>query len=135
MLIKTHLFSEYVYNLLKIISGSRKACGCNPWQKKASVFLRDKHDQNGTLQKHDTQRNNTQINAWHCYAECQLCSASYMLSVTYKPFMLSVTMLNVVMLSGIMLNVVALAVYLGTFKLERLQPCLPRIEWSEGENY
>ncbi len=36
---------------------------------------------------------------------------SFMLSVTNKPFMLSVIMLNVVMLSVIMLNVIMLSVF------------------------
>ncbi len=35
----------------------------------------------------------------YCYAECHLCSVSIMLSVTNKPIMLSVIMLNVVILS------------------------------------
>ena len=35
----------------------------------------------------------------HCYAECDLCWLSLMLSVKYKPFMLSVIMLNIVTLS------------------------------------
>ncbi len=38
----------------------------------------------------------------------QLCLVSFMMSVIYKPCMLSDVMLNVVMLSVIMLNVVAL---------------------------
>jgi hypothetical protein len=37
--------------------------------------------------------NDTQHNAEICYALCQLCS--FMLSVTYKPFMLNVVMLSV----------------------------------------
>jgi hypothetical protein len=45
---------------------------------------------------------------------CQLCSVLFMLSVTFKPFMLSVIMLSVtykpLMLSVIMLNVVMLNV-------------------------
>jgi hypothetical protein len=41
------------------------------------------------------------------YAQCHLCSVPFMLSVTYKPFMLSAIMLNVVLLSAIMLNVIA----------------------------
>ncbi len=41
------------------------------------------------------------------YAECHLCLVSFMLSVTNKPFMLSVIMLNAIMLSVVMLNVVA----------------------------
>jgi hypothetical protein len=46
----------------------------------------------------------------HCYAECLVCWLSLMLSVTHKPFMLSVIMPNVVVL-----NVVA--------PLEKLLPC------------
>jgi hypothetical protein len=40
------------------------------------------------------------------YADCYLC----MLSVTYKPLMLSVVMLNVIVFSVIMLNVIVLSV-------------------------
>ena len=45
------------------------------------------------------------------YAECHLCwvslmQVSLMLSVTYKPLMLSVIMLNVIMLNVIMMSVV-----------------------------
>ncbi len=40
------------------------------------------------------------------YAECHLCLVSFMLSVTFKLYMLSVIMLNVIMLSVIMLAVV-----------------------------
>ncbi len=36
--------------------------------------------------------------AEQCYTECCLSSVSFKLSVTHKPFMLSVIMLNVVML-------------------------------------
>jgi hypothetical protein len=39
---------------------------------------------------------NTQHNAEHCSAECRLCSVSFMLSVTYKPFVLNAVILNVV---------------------------------------
>jgi hypothetical protein len=46
-------------------------------------------------------------NAKHCYAVCQLCKMSFMLSVTYKLSMLSVIMLNFVVLSVVMLNTVA----------------------------
>ncbi len=45
-----------------------------------------------------------------CYAECHLYSASILVSVTYKPFKLSVVMLSVVMLSVVMLSVVMLSV-------------------------
>jgi len=45
--------------------------------------------------------------AERCYAECHLCLLSLMLSVTYKPIMLSVVMLNVVMMTVIVLSVVA----------------------------
>ncbi len=45
-----------------------------------------------------------------CDAECHLCSVSIMLSVAYKPIMLSVIMLNVVMLSVVMLSVIMLGV-------------------------
>ncbi len=50
---------------------------------------------------HDTQHNNaqhndTQHNAEHCYADCQLCSVSFIVTLIYKPFMLSVIMLSVV---------------------------------------
>jgi len=41
----------------------------------------------------------TQHNAEHCYAHCWLCPEKFMLSVTYKPFMLSDIMMNVVMLN------------------------------------
>ncbi len=56
--------------------------------------------------KRDIQHNNAQHNAEHCYAECQLCSVSFMLSVINKPFILTILMLNVIMLSVVMLNVV-----------------------------
>jgi hypothetical protein len=46
-------------------------------------------------------------NAEHCYAECQLCSVSFMLSFTGKLYMLRVIMLNVVMPTVIKLTVVA----------------------------
>jgi hypothetical protein len=39
------------------------------------------------------------IIAKRCYAECHLFCVSLLLSVTLKPFMLSVIMMNVVMLS------------------------------------
>ncbi len=45
--------------------------------------------------------------AEHCNGECRLCSMSFMLSVTRKPFMVSVILLNV-----IMLNVVAPFIFL-----------------------
>ncbi len=44
------------------------------------------------------------------YAVCHLCCLSLMLSVTNKPLILSVIMLNGVILSVIMLNVVMLSV-------------------------
>ncbi len=40
------------------------------------------------------------------YAQCQLCSLSFMLSVIFKPLMLSISMLSIIMLSVIMLTVV-----------------------------
>ncbi len=43
--------------------------------------------------------NDTQHNAEHCYTQCRLCWVSLMLSVTYKPFMLSVIVLNANLLS------------------------------------
>jgi hypothetical protein len=42
-----------------------------------------------------------------CYAECHLYPMSFVLSVSNKPFILSVIKLNVVMLSVVILNVVA----------------------------
>jgi hypothetical protein len=36
------------------------------------------------------------------YAGCHLCWVSFMLSVTNKPFMLSVVMLNVIVLSAVL---------------------------------
>jgi hypothetical protein len=45
-----------------------------------------------------------------CYAESLACSLSFMLSVTNKPFILSVVMLNVFILSVAMLNVIKLSV-------------------------
>jgi hypothetical protein len=47
-----------------------------------------------------------------------------MLSVTYKPFMLSVIMLNVVILSVIMLNVVILTVTMLSVVAPILMPSL-----------
>ncbi len=41
------------------------------------------------------------------YADCHLCCETFMLSVTNKPFMQSVVILNVVMLSVMMLNIMA----------------------------
>jgi hypothetical protein len=38
------------------------------------------------------------------YAKCPLCLVSLMLSITFKPFMLSVIMVNFIMLSVIMLS-------------------------------
>jgi hypothetical protein len=49
-------------------------------------------------QQDSTQHNDIQQNAEHCYAEGQLLLASFNLSVTYHPFMVSVIMLSVVML-------------------------------------
>ncbi len=46
------------------------------------------------------------IMADHCYAECHLFIMSLMLSVTYKPFILSVIMLNYVVLSAFILSVI-----------------------------
>jgi hypothetical protein len=48
--------------------------------------------------------------AEHCYTECHLCCLSLKLSVTNKPLILSVIMLNGVMLSVIMLNSFMLSV-------------------------
>jgi hypothetical protein len=49
------------------------------------------------LHHNDTQHNDAQHNGEHCYAECQICSVSFMLSGTNKPLMmLSVVMLSVV---------------------------------------
>ncbi len=42
------------------------------------------------------------------YAQCHLCSMSFMLSVVNKPSMVSVIMLNVVMLNVVMLSVIML---------------------------
>ncbi len=64
---------------------------------------------NGT-QHNDIQHNDTQHSAEHCCTECWLCRVSFMLSVTYKPFIPSVIMLNVTLLSVIMLNVTLLSV-------------------------
>ncbi len=78
--------------------------------------LQGRHDpQNKDSQHKNTQQNDLQhsnksnatlsimqfsIMAEYCYAEYHLCSITYavshMLSVPYKPFMLSVVMLNVV---------------------------------------
>jgi hypothetical protein len=44
------------------------------------------------------------------YAECHLCAMSFMLSITYKPFIMSVIMLSDIMLNVIMLNVIMLNV-------------------------
>jgi hypothetical protein len=44
------------------------------------------------------------------YAECHLCRVSLMLSVTYRPFVLSVVMLSVVMQSVVKLSVIMLRV-------------------------
>jgi hypothetical protein len=44
------------------------------------------------------------LNEESCSAGCHLCGVSFMLSVTNKPFMLSVIMLYVGILSVIMLN-------------------------------
>ncbi len=49
------------------------------------------------MNKKDIHHNDTQRNAKHCYAKCCLCSESFMLSVTFKPFMLSVIKLNIIM--------------------------------------
>ncbi len=46
------------------------------------------------------------IKAEDCYAECHLCLVSLMLSVTYKPFVVSAVMLDVIMVSVVLLNVV-----------------------------
>jgi hypothetical protein len=43
----------------------------------------------------------------HCYSEFHLSQVSFMLSVTYRPFMLSAIMLNAFILSVIMMSVVA----------------------------
>jgi hypothetical protein len=53
----------------------------------------------------------------HCYTDCLLCCLSLMLSVTYKPFMLSVVMLSVVMLSVVILSVVMNVVMLSDVTL------------------
>jgi hypothetical protein len=44
------------------------------------------------------------------YSECHLCRVSFLLSVTCKPFMTSVILLNDIMLNVITLNVVMLSV-------------------------
>ncbi len=44
------------------------------------------------------------------YAKCWLSSVSFILCVTYKPFMVSFIMMNVIMLSVIMLSVIMLSI-------------------------
>ncbi len=53
----------------------------------------------------------------HFYAECHLCMISLMLSVTYKPFVLSVILLSIVMQNVIMLSVVLLSVLVPVIQL------------------
>jgi hypothetical protein len=55
------------------------------------------HNDTQHNKKHDTQNNDIQYNdTTNWYAECHVCWVSFMLSVTNKPNMLSVVMLNVV---------------------------------------
>ncbi len=58
--------------------------------------------------RHDTQHEDTQHNDIQHNGRSLLCWVPFMLSVTYKAFMLCVIMQNVVMLSVIMLTVVGL---------------------------
>jgi hypothetical protein len=62
------------------------------------------------MQHTDIQHNNNKLKvtlsimthnltAKHCYTDFRLCSLSFMLSFTYKPFMLSVIKQSIVMLS------------------------------------
>jgi hypothetical protein len=51
----------------------------------------------------DIQHYDTRHNSEHCYAECQLCSMSFILSV----IMLNVDTLSAIMLNVVMLNIVA----------------------------
>jgi hypothetical protein len=80
-----------------------KCCGYDPW---SLMFLLV----NLLIRRQDSQHNKTQHKAKHCYAECHLCSVSFMLSVIYKPFAMSVIMLCVVMLNVVMLTAVMLCV-------------------------
>ncbi len=60
--------------------------------------------------RHATKHNNAQYKAEHCNTHCHLFSVSFMLSVIYKRFELSVVRPNVVMLNVVMLHVVMLNV-------------------------
>ncbi len=65
--------------------------------------------QHNEIQHNDTQHSDTKCIVLNVtYAECHLCQMPFMLSVTNKPIMLSVIMLN-----AIILNVVAPYVWLG----------------------
>jgi hypothetical protein len=56
----------------------------------------------------------------HCYAQCHLWGLSLMVSVTNKPFRLSVIMLNVVVLSVVVLSVVAPFALISEYFLSKL---------------
>ncbi len=60
---------------------------------------------------------------YHCYAEWRLCLVPFMLSVTCKPLMLSVAMLNGILRNGVMLNAIILSVAkLNFIKLSVVAP-------------
>ncbi len=64
------------------------------------------------------------------YAECHLCCMSFMLSITNKPFVLSVVMLDVVMLNVVMLNVVMLNVVMLNVMAPLRLPANIRLGWK-----
>jgi hypothetical protein len=79
------------------------------------IFIWCHDTQNNDIQRNetrnvDTQHNYTQHYAEHWHVDCWLCQSSFMLSVTYKLFKLSIKhkplMLRVIMLKFIMLRVV-----------------------------
>jgi hypothetical protein len=75
--------------------------------------------------KRDTQHNDTQHNTLDtdcCYAKCQLCSTSFMLSAEITPFMPSVAMLNVVMLSAAITTFMLSVVMLNAVMLSAVAP-------------
>ncbi len=60
------------------------------------MTFKNKNKENGTLSIMTLS-----MGVDHYYAECRLSIVSHLLSVTYKPYMLSVIMLSVIMVSGV----------------------------------
>jgi hypothetical protein len=90
-----------------VLSVANKPINC---ADNTDLLLNDtKNNANQHIKKYDTKDNDSEHNrTWYRpMLTLSVTNNPFMLSVTYKTFMLSATMLSVVMLSAIMLSVVA----------------------------